>query len=263
MELGPPRTLERPFVLETLAEAVDVPHLEPHLGLLVPAVLLAFEEISEEAFLQADAVIGVELDPMRAAMRLEPLPFRPGAREGLEIAARMQALPAPVRCRQERHLHPLPARRARFVPAIVERMRQDVVAEVAAVGGELGVAQRFRTANQIAGDGAFRPARAEPLLHRFHLHVVPIGPEGRQDAAVMGRIAVPIGSAFPGTDRRQMWRLARRHGPRIHRVVRDAVDANLAVAPILARYPFDAVVEILSLARREMVDRAWRAAGAS
>ncbi|MNC84840.1 hypothetical protein D3C83_04080 [compost metagenome] len=97
MELRPLRALERPLVLVALDEFLaGVAHLQRDARLPVPAVLPALEKIIEKALLQLHAVIGVERRPVRAAVRLQPLLLRRGARVALEIAARMQALPAPV-----------------------------------------------------------------------------------------------------------------------------------------------------------------------
>ena len=94
----------RPSVLVPQHELLArMAHVELHLRLLVPAVLLALEEIAEEALLQADAVVGVIMRPVLDAVHLEPFLFRRGAEEALEIAARMQRLAAPVRRREERH----------------------------------------------------------------------------------------------------------------------------------------------------------------
>src|SRR5450759_1109651 len=51
--------------------------------------------------------------------------------------------------------------------------------------------------------------------------------------------------------------------PLVHRVVRDAVDANLAVAPGLCAGPFNAIVKVPRFAWRPAVDHAWRTAGAA
>src|SRR5262249_59527210 len=54
-------------------------------------------------------------------------------------------------------------------------------------------------------------------------------------------------------------RLQRRDVPLIDTVIGNPVEPNLAVRPRLHASPFDAVVEILGLARREMVDEPGRA----
>src|SRR5439155_2040166 len=51
--------------------------------------------------------------------------------------------------------------------------------------------------------------------------------------------------------------------PLVHSVIRDAVDADLAVAPGLRAGPLDALIEILRLARRPHVEIAGRTPGAT
>ena len=77
----------------------------------------------------------------------------------------------------------------------------------------------------------------------------------------MRQIAVEVGRAFPDAHRREMGRLQGRDLPLVHGVVRNAVDADLAVGPGRHAGPFDAVVEILRLARRPKIHEARRAAG--
>ena len=78
-----------------------------------------------------------------------------------------------------------------------------------------------------------------------------------------GHVAEPVGGAFPNAHRSEMRRLQRGDVPLVDAVIGDAVEPDLAVRPRLGARPFDAVVEILGLARREMVDHAGRAAGAA
>ena len=79
----------------------------------------------------------------------------------------------------------------------------------------------------------------------------------------MGHVAIPVGGALPDAHGGQVRRLQRRHVPLVDGVVGDAVESDLAARPRLHAGPFDAVVEILGLARREVVDEAGRAAGAA
>ncbi len=58
-----------------LDELVDVAHLQADARFLVPAVLLAMQEIVEEAELQIAAVIGVEVRPVLDAVRFKPFVF--------------------------------------------------------------------------------------------------------------------------------------------------------------------------------------------
>src|ERR1035441_8080565 len=91
MELGPLRARQRPSVLmaddEFLARMTDI---ELYARLLVPAVLLALEEVAEKLPLQSDAVVGVVVRPMLDAVHFEPFLFRRRAEEAFEIAARVQ-----------------------------------------------------------------------------------------------------------------------------------------------------------------------------
>src|SRR5262249_30841695 len=91
----PAGALERPFVLvphdELFAGMAD---LELDARLLRPAGVLALEEVAEEAPLQPLAVARVEVLPVRAAVGLEPLVTRGRLHEALEVAARVQPLPA-------------------------------------------------------------------------------------------------------------------------------------------------------------------------
>ena len=79
----------------------------------------------------------------------------------------------------------------------------------------------------------------------------------------MRHVAIPVGGAFPDAHRGEMRRLERRDVPLIDAVIGNAVEPDLAVRPRLHAGPFDAVVEILGLARREMIDEARRHAAAA
>jgi hypothetical protein len=70
-----------------LDEAIDVAYLQLNARLFHPAVFDAFEEAIEEALLQLDAVIGVEVSPMLEAMRSSHLCFERARNKSLEIAA--------------------------------------------------------------------------------------------------------------------------------------------------------------------------------
>jgi hypothetical protein len=76
-------------------------------------------------------------------------------------------------------------------------------------------------------------------------------------------VAVPVGRALPDAHGGEMRRLQRGDVPLVDAVVRDAVEPDLAVRPRLNTGPFDAVVEVLRLPRREMIDITGRAAGAA
>ena len=175
----------------------------------------------------------------------------------------MQPLPAPIGGRQERHFHLRPYRRSGVMIIVVERMRRDVGAEIAAVLGELFVGENVRPADQLAMHAASLAALAGAVLHGLDLHVVPILPECGENAAVVRHVAIPVGGAFPDAHGGQMRRLARSHVPLVDAVIGNAVQSDLAVRPRLGAGPFDAVVIILGLARRERIDEARRTAGAA
>ena len=230
-------------------------HLQQHLRLLVPAAVLAVEEMVEEPQLLLAAVVGVEMRPVLDPVGLEPFLLRGRAHEALEIAARMQALAAPVRGREQRHLDLRPLRRARAVIGVVERMGEDVVAEIGAVCGEFRPRTAFPARTPARRERAALAALAGAVLHGLDLHVVPVRPERRQDAAVMGHVAIPVGGALPDAHGGEVRRLQRSDVPLVDAVIGDAVEADLAVRPRLHAGPFDAVVEVLGLARREVIDQ--------
>ncbi len=175
----------------------------------------------------------------------------------------MQALAAPIGGRQKRRLHLGPDRRAGLVVVVVEGMGTDLFAEVAAVLRQLLFRQDFRPAHEFAVHPAALAAFAGAVLHGFHLHVVPVFPERAENPAVVGHVAVPVGGAFPDAHGGQVRRLEAGDVPLIDAVIGNAVEPDLAVRPGLRRGPFDAVVKILGLARRKMVDVAGRAAAAA
>jgi hypothetical protein len=73
---------------------------------------------------------------------------------------------------------------------------------------------------------------------------------------MMGHVAVPVGSTLPDAHRREMRRLARRDMPLVDAVVGNPVEAYFAVGPRLHAGPFNALVEVAGLPRRERVDEA-------
>ena len=189
--------------------------------------------------------------------------MRGGAHEALEIAARMQRLAAPIGGGEQRRLDLRPDRRACLVIVVVERVREDFLAEVAAVFRELLLRERLRPAHRLAVHAAPLAALAGAVLHGLHLHVVPVFRKRAEDAAVVRHLAVEVGAALPDAHGGEVGRLQRRHVPLVDGVVGNAVEPDLAVRPGLHAGPFDAVVEILGLARRPVVDVARRAAGAA
>src|SRR6185312_17497817 len=133
------------------------------------------------------------------------------------------------------------------------------LAEIVAAPAHLLFAERFGAGDEVAVHPAAMPARAETVLHGLDLHVVPILREGRIDAAVVAELAVEVGEAFPHADRGKMLRLQARDLPLIDRVIGDAGQADLAVRPRLLARPFDAVGEVVRLARRPVLDVTRRA----
>src|SRR5215510_7193185 len=121
----------------------------------------------------------------------------------------------------------------------------------------------MRAADELAVHAGPLAALARAVLHRLHLHVVPVLPERADDAAVMSHIAVPVGGALPHAHSGEVRRLKARHVPLIDGVIGNTVEPDLAVRPRLRRGPFDAVVEILGFARREMIDETRRAPAAA
>ena len=264
VEFRPARARDRPFALVPLDEPVYVAHLQLHARLPVPAVVHVLQGVIEEPLLERAAVVGVEVGPVLDAVRFEPLVLRSGSDEAFEVAARVKALPSPVGGGEQGHGDFFPDRRATPVVVVVERMREDVVAEAAAVFLQLPIGQRLVAAYRLSSDPAARSALAQAVLHRLHLHVVPVGPERGENPAVVRHVAVPVSGAFPDAHRRKMGRLQRGDVPLVDAVVGDPVQADLAARPRLHARPLNAEVEILRFAGREMVDvprRASRSAG--
>ena len=139
IEFGPLRARERPLALVSLDEFLArMAHLQQHLRLLAPAGVFAFEEVTEELLLQAEAVIRVEMRPMLDAVNFEPLLVRRGAHEAFEISARMQSLPAPIGGREQRRLDLAPIRHARAPVLVgVELARDAVFVKIATISAEL------------------------------------------------------------------------------------------------------------------------------
>ena len=216
-------TSQRPFVLVADHEAVDMAHVELHGRLLVPAVGRALEKMIEKALLQFHTVVGVERCPMRAAVRLQPLLRGRGAQVALEIAARMQALPAPVGSRQERHRHLREIGSALAIVVGQQRALEQLGPHVLAVGDEFFFREGLRAAHQFAGDAAFRSALAHAVLYGLDLHVLPVLAEGADDAAVAVAVAVVVPPAFPHADGGEVWWLRGGGAPLVGTIVGNAV----------------------------------------
>src|SRR5258708_37951379 len=138
-------------------------------------------------------------------------------------------------------------------------MGADVVAQRASVLFELLLRQRARAAYQFAAHARTFAALARAVLHRLHLHVVPVLPERAEDAAVMGHVAVPVGSALPHAHGGQVRRTT---GPRAALGDGGAggtFEPRLAVPPRPGGGPFGAPVELLGFARADSSAETWTA----
>ena len=131
VELRPAGAGQRPLLLvaqhELLARVADV---ERHRRRLLPAVVEALQEVIEEALLQRRGRSRREQRPVRVAVDLEPLLLGRALGEAVEVAARMDALPAPVGAGEQGHRDLGEIGRARAVPGVVERMLLQLVVEV-------------------------------------------------------------------------------------------------------------------------------------
>jgi hypothetical protein len=131
------------------------------------------------------------------------------------------------------------------------------------IGVEVRLRQSLGPADEFASDRAAQTAFAQSMLRAQKGARHEVFEELAIDAAVAAHIPVVIRRTLPDADRREMRRLQRRHVPLVHRVIRNAVHADLAGAPILRRGPFDADVDVARLARRERIEITRRAAGAA
>ena len=125
--------------------------VERHARLLVPAGVLAFEEMAEEALLQRVAVIAVEMREVGVAMHFQPFLLGAGAQIAFEIAARMQSHAAPIAGREQRRLDLRKIGGARGVI---------IVDKLAALGfaGRVGAASwRVRHSGSVSGPATNSP----------------------------------------------------------------------------------------------------------
>src|SRR5262249_28988928 len=146
---------------------------------------------------------------------------------------------------------------------VIERVLERERAEVEAVGAQLLRGERRRAGDPLAVHSTAIAARADAVLHGFHLHVVPVLQEGAENAAVVAHVAVAVGPAVPDTDGGKVLGLKTRDLPLVHGVVGNAIDPDLAVRPRLLATPLDALGEVLGLARRPQLDVAGRAPAAA
>ena len=197
------------------------------------------------------------------AVHLEPLLLRARAQETFEIAPRMQALSAPVRGGEQRHVDFLQLDHARAVIVVDERAAQRLAGRVGAVPRQRLRRQRLRPGCRFAGDLAARALVTDAVLHAQHLALVPAFDELAKDAAMARKLAVVVGKPFPDAQCGKMRRPQRTHLPLVSCEVGDTVEPDLAGAPGLRPCPFDAEVEVARLARGPDVDSAGRAASAA
>src|SRR5438132_1133505 len=122
-------------------------------------------------------------------MDLQPFLLRRGPRKTLKVAARVQSLPAPVRRREQRHGHLRKIWAALGIIRSPELAREERLPHVLAVLFELLGRKRLGAADKLARDSAFRAALPLAVLHRLHLHVLPVLAEAADDSAVARALA--------------------------------------------------------------------------
>ena len=79
----------------------------------------------------------------------------------------------------------------------------------------------------------------------------------------MGHVTVPIGGTLPDAHGGKMRWLETCYVPLVDAVIGNSIQPNFAVRPGCMPGPFDAIMEVLGLARREEMDIARRAAAAA
>jgi hypothetical protein len=173
---------------------------ELHPGLPVPAVGCPLQEVVEEALLKIEAVGAGEERPVRVAVHLEPLG---GAgrrlREAVEVAARMDAMAAPVGAGEKRRPPEREIGRARAVPGVIQWMLLELLEGIHAIPGELPLGQRDGPSHRLTGVRVLLGVGAAAVLDVDDLVLGPPLLELAQDAAVVARVAVAIVLRDPGT----------------------------------------------------------------
>src|SRR3546814_5525730 len=106
MQQGPHGAGQRPFLLVAESAAFRTADEQAYPAFVLPAVLLALEEMVEEALLPLHELGQVKALEMRSDMGLQPFLPRAGPQESFDIAAQMQTCAAPVGGRQQRHIDP-------------------------------------------------------------------------------------------------------------------------------------------------------------
>src|SRR5215211_4688464 len=158
--------------------------------------------MAEEPLLQTYSIIRVEMGPVFEPVHLEPFVLRCRPHESLEIAARMQALAAPVGSREQRDPHLRPVRHPRLpVLVAVQLVRQAILVKVAPVCPELLFGQGDRAGDPISRHSTLEPTRAAAVLYRVDLCPRPIvGEAVAENSTVMRHVAVEVGGRLPGAD---------------------------------------------------------------
>ena len=216
--------------------------LQLHRRLAVPAGVLAFEEMAEEALLQREAVVGVEMRPMGVAMRLEPFLRRCRAHEAFEIAARVQPCPPQLAADSSGTV----ISPGRACARGSRRRRADARADACAMSG--GCARALRR-DSVSGPHASSPvtaaaraALAEPCCTRRTARGTSLSGSCR-GCRRDGWARDSSRRRLPTRRSRRGAAAAARRRPLVRRVVGDAVQADLAAAPGLRAGPLDALVE--------------------
>ena len=120
---------------------------------------------------------------------------------------------------------------------------------IGAVAGEFVVYQRLRPGDPFACHDAIRAARADAMLHARYLTRMPAVEKITYNAAVTTQLSIVVRRPLPDAHRRQMGRPECADIPLVHRIIRNAVDADLAIAPGLCARPFNALVKVLRFPR--------------
>ena len=176
----------------------------------------------------------------------------------------MQALPAPVSRGEQRHGDLGEIRQALLPEGIRgEAVFAHVRAPVMARRGQRRCIGRVWSGNPVIDDMAAPAALTQAVLHRQHVFVEPEVAEQGQYSSLARELAVKIRAPFPHANGGQMGRLQRRHLPLVHGEVGHAAQADASARPVLHSRPFDALVEVPRLARREQVHQAGRTPGAA
>src|SRR5207245_3472102 len=113
----------------------------------------ALQEAAEEPLLQTHAVVAVEMREVRIAVHFEPLLLGAGGEEAFVVAARMQALPAPVGGGEQRRLDPPEVDHAAAVVIIDQAPAQRLAGGIGRVPCELRGRVRLRAGDRLAGYG--------------------------------------------------------------------------------------------------------------